>query len=265
MRNMKNNILKLASLLVVIFATNNVHATIINGTGDITPDVIFGSGNANGSWSGENINGIEVGLRGKLRYNLAGNPENTFNYDGDKTYTFDPNLSDAPTNRSIFNFEFAVNVDSSGSTGFSLDDFTYLFEFDIDPTAGTNFVSFDIIAFITNNSIGTNATANGAGIEDPGNYASLLSNNNVAQNSQNRGFGYTGGLDPQLNGMFTYNLSVLDLNGGILASSSIDIIVGDVPVDVSAPSVLSLMLTGLMVCGFTGWRRQKGQYHLIWR
>lgn len=259
MGNIKKDILRLVSLLVVIFATNNVHATIINGTGNITPDVIFGSGNANGSWSGENINGIEVGLRGKLRYNSVGNPENTFNYDGDKTYTFDPSLSVAPLNRSVFNFEFAVNVDASGSTGFFLDDFTYLFEFDIDPTTGTNFVSFDIIALLIDNSLGTNTTANGAGVEDTVNYASLLGSNNVAQNSQNRGFGFTGGLDPQLNGMFTYNLSVLDSDGNALASSSIDIIVGDVPVEVSAPGALSLMLTGLLACGFTGWRRKKAQ------
>ena len=259
MRHAHHKIYKLASLLIMIFAVNNVNAALINGTGNITPEVIFGSGNLNGSWSGQNINGIEVGLRGKLRYNGAGAPENTFNYDGDKTYTFDPTLSVAPANRSIFNFEFAVNVDANNTGGLFLDGFSYLFEFDIDPTAATNFVSFDIIAWLTDNSLGTNATANGAGVEDPGNYATLLGSNNVAQNSQNRGFGYTGGLDPQLNGMFTYNLSVLDSMGNTLASSSIDIIVGKVPVNVSAPNIVSLMLTALLVCGFTGWRRQKVQ------
>ncbi|MBL4892122.1 MAG: hypothetical protein JKX91_09925 [Rhizobiaceae bacterium] len=54
-------------------------------SGNVTPDVIFGSGNANGSWTGVNTGGIEVALRGKLRYDTNGSPQNIFNYDGDHT------------------------------------------------------------------------------------------------------------------------------------------------------------------------------------
>ena len=50
-------------------------AAPVNGTGNVIPDVIFGSGNANGSLNGETRNTIEVGLRCKQRYPAA----NVFN------------------------------------------------------------------------------------------------------------------------------------------------------------------------------------------
>src|SRR6056297_387646 len=54
----------------------------------VTPDIIFGDGNDNGSFTVDRSNNIEIGLRAKLRYNLAGVPENTFNSNGDGTYSF---------------------------------------------------------------------------------------------------------------------------------------------------------------------------------
>ena len=53
-----------------------------------TPDVIFGSGNANGSFTVASGGGVELGLRAKVRFNGSNLPENTFNYDGTKTYNF---------------------------------------------------------------------------------------------------------------------------------------------------------------------------------
>jgi hypothetical protein len=43
---------------------------------DVTPDVIFGSGNANGAFTIDQSNGIELGLRGKLRFDASNQPEN---------------------------------------------------------------------------------------------------------------------------------------------------------------------------------------------
>jgi len=248
---------------VALFASlvfvNVAQAILVNGDGFLTSEVIFGSGNANGSWTGENIGGIEVGLRGKLRYNLGGLPENTFNYDGDRTYSFDPATGNPPANRSIFNFEFSVNVNSNDSTGNVLSDFSYLLQVDADPSAGTSFISFDPVTgffAIPDNATGTNATANGAGIETPATYAARLLTDSVAQNSQNRGFGFfSGGLDPQLEGIYTYNLLVLS-NSVVLASTSIDIVVGSLAV-VPLPAALPLYGTGLALMGFIGWRRRK--------
>ncbi len=256
--NLITKMVKLLSLTAVLSLSCNALAAPINGTGNITPDVIFGDGNANGSWTGEALNGVEVALRGKLRYNAAGSPENTFNYDGDRTYTFDPTLSLLPANRSVFNFEYAVNVDAGANpSGAMLDNFTYLFEFDVDPTAGTDFVSFDIITLKTDNELGDSGTANGDGLKDIPNYASNFSNYSVAQNSQNRGFGYSGLLDAATEGMFTYNLTVLDANGGEVATSSIDIVVGSVPV--SAPSTFACLFAGVFVLSFAGLRRRRKQ------
>jgi hypothetical protein len=92
---------------------------------NVTPDVIFGSGNANGSFTVSESGGVELGLRGKLRYNSAGLPENVFNYDGVKTYVFDPAFSNAPSNRSIWNFEWSINSNADGNSGFNLDALTY--------------------------------------------------------------------------------------------------------------------------------------------
>ena len=100
-----------ATLLAVgTFAPAVVQAGPVNGTGLVTPEVIFGSGNANGSFTGENSNNVELGLRGKVRYNSSGLPENTFNYDGNRSYAFSPASSNAPANRSAFNFEWTINT-----------------------------------------------------------------------------------------------------------------------------------------------------------
>jgi hypothetical protein len=110
-----------------------VHSAPVNGTGNVTPDAIFGRGNANGSYTGQTLNNIEVGLRAKQRYPAA----NIFNYDGVDTYTFQKKGTN-PTNRSVFNFEWSVNVDQDGKSGKTLNDFSYLLSFDTDPSAGVN-------------------------------------------------------------------------------------------------------------------------------
>ncbi|MFV0514341.1 MAG: VPLPA-CTERM sorting domain-containing protein [Jhaorihella sp.] len=236
-------------------------ATPVNGTGNVTPDVIFGSGNANGSFTGTNTNGVELGVRGKLRYNLSGLPENTFNYDGDHTYTFSPAASNPPAGKSAFNFEWSINVDSLGSSGRVLSDLTYLLEIDYDPTAGTNFTSvFDPIHVpYADHSIGTNATGNGGGAEavTPLDYMALITGNNVAQNSWNMGWFEPAGFDPQTEGMYTINLSAFD-SAGMLASTSIDIVYGAVPATIPLPASLPLLAAALGGIGFAARRRRRG-------
>ena len=168
---------------------------------DVTPDVIFGSGNANGGFTTDRANGVELGLRAKLRFDQNNQPQNIFNSNGDGTYTFDPGLPptgfgwnpNSPTTP-LWNFEWSVNTDYDGSTGEHLDDMlSYELGIDFDPGPGTNFLTFDPIlgvnpkhnAVLWDHAIGDNSTGNCAGLTagDAATYATYLSSYNVAQNS----------------------------------------------------------------------------------
>jgi len=123
-------------------------AAPVNGTGNITANVLFGSGNANGSWTGVNTGAVELALRGKLRYDNAGNPQNTFNYDGDRTYTFDPANSAPQNGNAIFNFEFAINTDvtdTDGTPDKAVGAYIYELTADSDPSVAVS--PFDIGPF----------------------------------------------------------------------------------------------------------------------
>jgi len=227
---------------------------------NVTPDVIFGSGNANGAFTVDRAEGVELGMRGKLRYNLGGVPENTFNSNGDGSYSFDPSEGDPPAGRSIFNFEWSINSDWDGSSGRKLDDLTYLLEIDFDPTVGTNtIVSFDPINVpLADHAIGDNTTGNGAGVEatDASDYAGLIAGNNVAQNSWNLGFFEPAGFDPQTEGLYTISLTAYD-DGGQVVRNTIDVQVGSVPAPIPLPAGGILLLTALGGLGGAGALRRR--------
>ena len=173
----------------------------------VTPDVIFGSGNANGSFTLATGGGVELGLRAKVRFNESNLPENTFNYDGGSTYSFDPGVPGgsgfgfAPNSLSTasWNFEWSINSDVAGPSdgpadgapttdpNRALNGLTYELKIDFDPGAGTNFLIFDPINDLLNadHALGHNGTGNGGGISDPLNFLTNISDFNVAQNSWN--------------------------------------------------------------------------------
>ncbi len=255
-----------AGMMVFSFAA---FAAPVGGTGNVTPDVIFGSGNANGSFTGTQANGIELGLRGKVRFNDANDPENTFNYDGDRTYNFqagnpspgfDFNIDNPQT--ANWNFEWSINSNFDGNGGV-LSQFNYFLEVDFDPGPGTNpgiFIGFDPVNIpLADHAFGTNATGNGGGVTavDALDYLSLINSNNVAQNSVNYLFivGLQPALfpfDPNAAGIYTIALSAFD---GVtqIASTSIDIVVSPVPI----PGALPLFGSGLAILGFMGLRRRR--------
>ena len=223
-------------------------AASMASAGNVEPDVIFGSGNANGAFTITTNNDIEIGLRGKLRYNSSGVPENTFNYDGGNTYTFDPSDSANPANRSLFNFEFSVNTDVNdlSNMGDNIDDFTYMLTVSRLNDSGmgtTTLFAFDPFNSINpgtitamnptgdvfwDHSMGDNGTGNGNGIEatDATDYASLLSSSNVIQQSWNLGFFHG---DPDRAGTYYVSMEVFQGIDNLVASNSITINVVPVP------------------------------------
>lgn len=211
---------------------------------NVTPDVIFGSGNANGSFTVDAVQTpvgvVELGLRGKLRFDASNLPQNIFNSNGDGSYTF---LAGHPTGGAgwattttpFWNFEWSVNVDQDGSSGESLDDYTYELGLDFDPSpGGTSYLVFDPItpsvsAPFFDHAIGDNVgTVVGAG--NAVDYAAYLAAYNVAQNSWSYEFfndGPYATFDPTVDGVYEIYLKALDASGSTVAHTAISIVVGN--------------------------------------
>jgi hypothetical protein len=240
---------------------------------DVTTNVIFGSGNDNGAFTVNRSNGIELGLRGKLRFNASNLPENTFNSNGDGTYSFaagtpPTGFGFAPGSLTtpIWNFEWSVNSDYEIATHTALNALDYRLDIDFDPGIGTNFLSFDPINQpFADHALGTNATGNGGGTtsSSPIEYANNIATNNVAQNSWNMEFFNNApfdDFDPNLDGTYDIWLSAFSKDTTeVLAQTKIQIIVGSGASDESQPvpePAIPLALLGVGVVTAKAVRRQ---------
>ena len=118
----------LAALLAIleIVAAGGAQAAVMYDQ-NVTGNVIFGSGNDNGAFTVDRSNGIELGLRAKLRFNESNLPENTFNSNGNGTYSFSADTPpvgfgfapNAPTTP-VWSFEWSINSNFDGSSGYFL-------------------------------------------------------------------------------------------------------------------------------------------------
>ena len=233
-------LLVLSSLLIIAPA-----ALALDFDQNVTPDVIFGDGNLNGSFTTDTAGGVELGLRGKLRFDPANQPQNIFNSGGDGTYAFIAGAAPSgfswqpgsPTTP-VWNFEFSVNTDADGAGGLKLDDFTYELGLDFDPSpAGVDYLVFDPItpsaaAPYADHSLGDNATTSSTDVVagDEAAYASYLASLNVAQNSWSYEFFNNAPydtFDPSADGVYEIYLRAYDLGGALVAETAISIVVGN--------------------------------------
>jgi len=257
-------VLTSAATLSVGFVGSAEASSTLEYDEDVTPDVIFGTGNDNGSFTVNRDNGLELGLRGKLRFNSDNDPENTFNSNGDGTYSFaagtpPSGFSFAPTSTTpIWNFEWSINSDYQ-PTGKTLSSYDYQLDIDFDAGIGQNFQSFDPInTLYADHAIGNNATGNGGGsvapFSDTATYSNLIANNNVAQNSWSMEFFNNGPFDifdPTVDGTYDFRLTAFEKGTQTkLAQTEMQIIVGQGATDVPEPaSLLGLATIGAVAAG----------------
>jgi hypothetical protein len=222
---------------------------------NVTNAVIYGSGNANGGWTVDTQNGIELGLRAHVRYDVTDDqPKNVFNSNGDGTYSHAAGAPASNPTRARWNFDFSIN---SGSAQ-NLNMLDYVLMMDHNPTAATSFVSINLFNQYFDHSFGNNGTPQGAGIEaaDLATYNVLRANNNLAQNSWNMDFfdPTLFAFDPSADGTYSFVLQALDGNT-LLAQTSIDVIVGAGAASVPVPATLALLVPGLLGLGWQVRRR----------
>lgn len=226
---------------------------------NVTGNWINGSGNINGAFTVDRSNGIELGLRAKVRYDLVNNqPQNVFNSGGDGTYSMPVGAPPSNLDRARWNFEWSINTDydSSNPTGLKLDDLRYEIGIDYDPSAAYNPEIFDPINGVNpdlgvigwDHSIGNNSTtaANDSSSVIPAIYANLIAGNNLAQNSWNLAF-YDNPppFNPNVGGIYTITLKAFDSNNVLLASTSIDVHVPDAGASFALMGLGAAALLGL--------------------
>lgn len=226
-----------------VLAASAPAMAVVSFDQNVTPDVIFGSGNANGSFTVDRSNGIELGLRGKLRFDSNNQPQNTFNSNGAGVYSFQPGTppigfgfaANSPTTP-VWSFEWSVNTDFDGTSGLFLDDLTYELGMDFDPSIATNFQTFDpIIPGPADHALGDNSTPNGGGTVDIPNYGANIGVFNVAQNSWNYEFFNDAPwniFDPNDTGTYDIFLRAIDASGNEV--SRVDIQINIIPEPVTA-------------------------------
>lgn len=222
--------MKLLSIGIALLVSHVSNASLLYDQ-DLANGVHFGDGNDNGFFTVSSYEGIELGLRAKLRFDDNNQPQNTFNSNGDGTYSFDntaPPLgfgwNEGASTSAIWNFEWSIDLTDS-SSNFEFDDLSFMLSIDFDSGAGTNFLSFDPTAQPNDNALRDLSMQNSWNMEFFKDFGPLPYNNTDI-------------------GIYTFELSAY--NGQeLLASTNIDVLQGVTVPEPSTLAIFGLSLLGL--------------------
>ncbi|RCS45427.1 PEP-CTERM sorting domain-containing protein [Bremerella cremea] len=251
--------------LFILGSMANISQADIIASDQLTSNVFFGSGNSNANFTVSQDNGVEIGMRAKVRYPVPSNDDQSamLGYDVDKGVYYFAN-TDNGSGRASWNLDWSVNSDFAGTTGNVLSDFAYNLTFLFDPQTGSTPSPSNINPvsnYYNDNSYGNNTTTSANDVQ-PGplfmgfiptpEYAVVLNNTyNVTQNSTNVGFsGVFPGLDVTAAGVYTIIFSVTDCSG-LVASNQIQVYSGVEP-PAAAPEPTSIAILGMGALGLAG-------------
>ena len=206
----------------------------------VTKEAIWGLGNSNRGFTvvQDQDNGIELGLRAKLRYPSPDDSVAGIMSQGNGTYgNFPAGGFGSGGNFASWNIDWSINSNYNGS-GANLDAYTYTLQIDQDPGWNATFTNAYFASDPINglgwadHSFGDNTTDQSAGAEAPlldsTTYGNLVTTSNLVQNSFNfQFFDLTNWFDPTVDGRYTVQLTAFDQAGTQLAQNTIHVQVGN--------------------------------------
>jgi hypothetical protein len=243
---MKKTVL-LAALAAASIGSASVNAALPSEQYGQSVTSIFGGGNSDLNYTTVTADdgNLLLALRGKHRVSGATPSVND-------VYSFPTGVVAPANNRSYAQMEWEIDVDPLGNSIRTLatSGFTFTLGFDTDPSGASSLIYLDpLTAFgnVGDNSYGDFDTLNGQGVEIGNALGSALFSK--VGNSFNLVF-FPTSANPFLDGTYTFELNAFDANG-LVASASVDIILGDGGAPVPEPSTV---IGGLAFAGIAASR-----------